>query len=54
MIIELTWPQLRRLEELIRCLAHATLTPKGELKDGEGALILEWDETEVKFNLSEE
>lgn len=51
--VVVTWMQLKKLEQYIASLKVISHSPQGELKDGEGNVFIEWDETEVKFNLPE-
>ncbi len=51
--ITLTWKQLKKLELYIASLRVISYSPKGELKDEEGNVTIEWDENEVKFLLPE-
>lgn len=51
--VTLTWPQLRKLEEGLTCIKVISRVPQRELKDGKGNVLIEWSETEVKFNLPE-
>jgi len=49
--VTLTWPQLQKLERYISALRGISECPQGELKDKEGSLCIEFNETEVKFTL---
>lgn len=53
LLVTLTWKQLKKLEQYMAALKTITYSPKGELKNGEGNITIEWDEAEVKFNLPE-
>lgn len=51
--ITLSWAQLLKLEKYISALRGITECPQGELKDKDGNLCIEFDDTEVKFTLYE-
>lgn len=51
--ITLTWQQLQKLKAYIITLGSISECPQGELRDKDGNICVEWNDTEVKFLLPE-